>query len=85
MDKTTNLKTNRIMLTPKKKAKELYDKYLDEAIEADAYFLESNAKRCAKIAVEEILKEYSVLQIETSFCYKYWKFWQEVLSEIENL
>lgn len=44
------------MLTPKEKARELYDKYLDEAIEADAYFLESNAKRCAKIAVDEIIE-----------------------------
>ena len=64
------------MLTPKEKAKELYDKYLDEAIEADAYFLESNAKRCAKIAVEECLHTC----VESSIYY-----WKEVLTEIENI
>lgn len=64
------------MLTPKEKAKELYDKYLDEAIEADAYFLEFNAKRCAKIAVEECLQTC----VESSIYY-----WKEVLTEIENI
>ena len=61
------------MLTPKEKAKELYDKYLDEAIEADAYFI---AKQCAKIAVDECLHTC----VESSIYY-----WKEVLTEIEKL
>lgn len=69
------------MLDAKEKAKELYDKYYQ--IVADAAYPNYHAKECAKIAVEEILKEYSVLQIETSFCYKYWKYWTEVLTEID--
>jgi hypothetical protein len=65
-------------MTPKDKAKELFDKY--------AMYLRSNlmydeeakedAKQCALIAVDEI----------SQHCYEVMKpFWQEVKQEIEKL
>ena len=41
-------------MTPKEKAKELVDKYKEHIIETDDYFINSGAKKCALIAVEEI-------------------------------
>jgi hypothetical protein len=64
------------MSNAKEKAKELYDIYMDEMIEMEAYFFESAAKSCAKIAVNEILKAVEG---------KYDEYWQEVKHEIENL
>jgi hypothetical protein len=69
-------------MTPKKRAKLLVGQYY-EKISDDMNFY--SAKQCALIAVDEILKEYSVLAIETSFCYKMYLFWKEVEKEIENL
>jgi hypothetical protein len=65
-------------MTPKEKAKELFDKYAmylranlmydEEAIE--------DAKQCALIAVDEVLEH----------CYEVMKpFWEEVKDEILNL
>jgi hypothetical protein len=72
-------------MTPKEKAKELYDKFY-MAIPSDEMGLcDEAAKQCALIAVDEIID--SEPQYEWSN--DYWKnpndFWQEVKREIENL
>ena len=66
-------------MTPKEKAKELVDKYKEHIIETDDYFINSGAKKCALIAVDQIL----------NLC---WggnkvgmKHWNEVKQEIEKL
>jgi hypothetical protein len=65
-------------MTPKEKAKELYDIYMDEMIEMEAYFFESAAKSCAKIAVNEIIKNGFNPQLQ-------YNYWEEVKQEIEKL
>lgn len=72
-------------MTPKKKANELIEKYADSlpsifynVVEAKNYH---SAKRCALIAVHEILKVvsfYNDTQAEITY-------WQEVKQEIEKL
>jgi len=60
-------------MTPKEKAKELYDKMYDYSL------FEEEAKRCALIAVDEILSLYKAnWNIENTY-------WQEVKQEIEKL
>ena len=64
------------MMTPKEKAKELFNK-LYMAIPSDEMGKCDNAaKQCALIAVEEILKTNP---------YKARNYWQEVKKEIELL
>ena len=43
-------------MTPREKAFEIYDKFLDEMIESDSYFVEAGAFRCALQAVELALE-----------------------------
>ena len=57
-------------MTPKEKAQELYDKMYDYSL------FEEEAKRCALIAVDEILKTNP---------YKARNYWHEVKTEIEKL
>lgn len=45
-------------MTPAEKAKELVDKYIDQMIESDAYFVKSGAKHCALIAVDESVNTF---------------------------
>ena len=66
-------------MTAAEKAKELVDKYKEHIIETDDYFINSGAKKCALIAVDQIL----------NLC---WggnkvgmKHWNEVKQEIEKL
>jgi hypothetical protein len=70
-------------MTPKEKAKELYDKFNNP--DTTHYPYVHNAQQCALIAVDEIID--SEPQYEWSN--DYWKnpndFWQEVKQEIENL
>ena len=76
-------------MTPKEKAKELYNKMYDYSL------FEEEAKRCALIAVDEILETTKVKwATQRKFPngeYKFWKgvaykkYWQEVRQEIENL
>ena len=76
-------------MTPKEKAKELYNKMYDYSL------FEEEAKRCALIAVDEILETTKVKwATQRKFPngeYKFWKgvaykkYWQEVKKEIENL
>lgn len=68
-------------MTPKEKAKELVNKYLQIY---DGRVIE--AKKCALIAIEEILNQYN----SGKFDYKIldeeeFYFWQEVKLEIEKL
>ena len=61
-------------MTPKEKAKELYNKMYDYSL------FEEEAKRCALIAADEVINTImSVYQPETK------AFWFEVKKEIEKL
>jgi hypothetical protein len=72
-------------MTPQEKAKELYDIYMDEMIEMEAYFFESAAKSCAKIAVNEILNAITFNMYDEDAYNKEDKYWQDVKQEIEKL
>jgi len=65
-------------MTPKEKAKELFDKMClamaTESTEFGYYTNTIHAKKCALIAVEELIYEADVYSI-----------WDEVKSEIEKL
>jgi hypothetical protein len=67
-------------MTPKEKAFELFNQYLKilgGINSADwVYFHGNEAKQCALIAVDEILKSVEG---------KYDEYWEEVLKEIEKL
>ena len=72
-------------MTPKEKAKELVDKFTFNCRECD------NAKQCALIAVEEVLKSSPILPSPIP-CSDYDScndqatiFWQKVKQEIEKL
>ena len=69
-------------MTPKEKAEELFNEMLDKAYEVDCLGGEYMvAKRCALIAVDEILNV-----IIGSYDYELEKqYWQEVKQEIEKL
>ncbi len=68
-------------MTTKKKAKELFDKYYPLA---SSYVDDRHgvAKQCAKIAVEEIIKEQTMWQNGDPNPVL---FWQEVKKEINEL
>ena len=74
-------------MTPKEKAIELYNKFLNPSGDTYLYGMleHESAKECALIAVDEIID--SEPQYEWSN--DYWKnpndFWQEVKQEIQNL
>jgi hypothetical protein len=70
-------------MTPEEKAKELFDKFRNEILSfLGDKMKDKNAKRCALIAVDEILnhhhQEQGLYVID-----KY--FWLQVKKEIENL
>jgi hypothetical protein len=72
-------------MTPKEKAKHLYENYRVKCFGHIAY--KSITKQCALIAVEEAEKsEYNVL-IKFGFVTENYKsdYWQEVKNEIEKL
>jgi len=80
-----------IEYSPKEKAEQLVENFKIFVIGVtDSIIEKQNAKRCAIITVEEILK----LDIETTYLYKQKKgytiythisFWKEVINEIKNL
>lgn len=72
------------MRDAKEKAKELLDKYWNHEYfeHTNTGRADDNARQCALICVNEILSEYSVLQIETSFCFEMYKWWSEVKKQI---
>lgn len=67
-------------MTPKEKAKELFEKYA--FVEIAYYTSKHEVKECALIAVDEILNHHSqeqgLYRIDTYF-------WQQVKQEIEKL
>ena len=71
-------------MTPKEKAKELFDKYYDYT--ADMEYPNECAKQCALIAVDEIIEVSKDIADEEvlSAIIIYW-FWLKVKEEIEKL
>ena len=76
-------------MTPKEEAQELYDKMYDKVEDFDLehdYILHSQrkiyAKKCALIAVDEILKS---IVWHHDFSNQKREYWQAVKTEIENL
>lgn len=68
-------------MTAKEKAVEIVEKYVDELIECDAYFIKIGSKKSALIAVNEILKIlFRIDKKEIEY-----NFWISVKYEIENL
>ncbi len=71
-------------MTPKEKADELFNKFRTEILSfLGDKMKDKNAKRCALIAVDEIL---FILEFNLDFkMEKSIKYWQDVKQEIENL
>jgi hypothetical protein len=69
-------------MTSKDKAKELVDKYKDEMIENEAYFVNSGAKHCALIAVDELIEQQEKYNNGSFYPSNYWN---EVKQEIEKI
>lgn len=72
-------------MTPKEKAKELFDKmYIVEDLMGDYPMCFETAKQCAKIAVQEIL--ISLQMADTAYdLIPDIDYWNEVLTEIDKL
>ena len=70
-------------MTPKEKAKELFDKY-NKAVNT---ITNIPIKKCALIAVDEILQNFGQLTEGANFytSYNTIKFYQEVKQELEKL
>jgi len=68
-------------MTPKEKAKEMYDKMLNSDIMNMTKYC---AKQCALIAVDELEKQEATLLNYNSESYSS-EYWQEVKQEIEKL
>ena len=72
-------------MTPKEKAEELFNKFRNEITSfLGDNMKDKNAKKCALIAVDELIKIHYLLTTthETSPSISYWK---EVKKEIQNL
>lgn len=71
-------------MTAKEKSIELVEKYLDTIIDRTGTFILSKycAKQCAKISVEELIKEQTMWQNGDPNPVLYW---QDVLKEINKL
>ena len=65
-------------MTPKQKAKELFNKMYDFSI------FEESAKKCALIAVDEIIKEIDN-NYDTLHSADRKQYWKGIKKEIENL
>lgn len=74
-------------MTPKEKAKELVGKYYNDSFVGRFWRVigYDAAKRCASIAVYEILEEYSVFKKDVAKHKSKISFWQQVKEEIEKL
>jgi len=68
-------------MTPKEKARELYEKFIFPCWECDEF---AKAKECALIAVDEIYIELTE-EISPSVHGFRHKYWQDVKLEIEKL
>jgi hypothetical protein len=77
-------------MTPKEKALELVDKF---ASPLDVFKININSKRCALIAVDEIIKVCPYIDLKvretedqlSAFDFQFVSYWQEVKQEIEKL
>ena len=71
-------------MTPKEKAKELYDKMLQWQTDANIYIQRNitspSAKKTSLIAVDEIIKSKPYWDTQEEF-----EYWYEVKQEIEKL
>jgi hypothetical protein len=75
-------------MTPQEKAIELVDKFyfIEESQECDAWIDGYLAKKCAIIAVKEIINANGLHPNDTDYDYnKAEVYWQEVKTEIEKL
>lgn len=87
-------------MTPKEKAKVLVNKYINlypsyiVMFQGDLDKAQKDIKRCALIAVDEMLEEYQsmsdlksiiVVNDEVRFIIHQLQYWMEVKQEIENL
>jgi hypothetical protein len=68
----------------KEKAIELVEKFRTHTYNGEDNQYSENAKRCALIAVDEIIEEVRDY-CDTNFHQERFNFWQEVKSEIEKL
>ena len=68
-------------MTPQEKAEELIYSFEDDLMECDTYFLDAAMKRCALIAVDEIL---DVIDRDMNYQNVY-AYFLEVKQEIQNL
>jgi hypothetical protein len=78
-------------MTPKEKAEDLLDKYTTYIMNSykfhfiitkDEIYL---SKKCALIAVDEILSDYKNYLLHENTAYKGLMYWKEVKQEIEKL
>ena len=75
-------------ITPKEKAQELVDKFRNEILSFLSDNMKKiNAKRCALVAVDEILNQLSPLELSPIGTYTNPKieYWLEVKQELEKL
>jgi hypothetical protein len=75
-------------MTPEEKAIELVDKFyfIEESQECDAWIDGYLAKKCALLAVEEIINANGLHPNDTDYDYnKAEVYWQEVKQEIQKL
>lgn len=70
-------------MTPKEKAEELVNKFRIVSYGKYSLPTKNNAKKCALIAVNEILEEHRF--DDSDYANRKFKFWQEVKQEIEKL
>jgi hypothetical protein len=66
-------------MTPKEKAKELFDKYFEFVEAYSVQGQNENAKQCALIAVDEIIDLVKHIDVDSE------DYWNEVKQEIINL
>ena len=69
-------------MTPKEKAKQLYDSFEDDLMEADVYFLEA-AKKCCALKSIEFAKEFITGDLTEAFDKTMYLF--DIKTEIEKL
>jgi hypothetical protein len=76
-------------MTPKEKAKELFNKYATYVVmwAGDINTTHQNCKQCALIAVDEILNNFGLTANGQTFYteYRTVQYYQEVKQEIEKL
>lgn len=72
-------------MTPKEKAKELFDKYATYVVmwSGGIEVENQNCKQCALIAVDEILESHYILLAGVKI--SIYDYWQQVKQEIEKL